>query len=208
MADPKPKPKSRRFDFSKMNRRNQNQPQQPPPTTILVEVNRNHQSASEPSDPHVTDRANVGTEMFSSVKWGKEADIVPGWRLYFPNEPFSPNSMIVTWMRAAKAHFKDNKKTYNIKRCGETLAMPCSLETMLSDEKLKRDWPNFGKYIVNEPEKALAALGLALHQLVGDQQKTEILETIHPRLTSKQTSVGISKLDSQDCHKRKKSHIL
>jgi hypothetical protein len=105
-------------------------------------------------------RPNAANPMFSSVKWGKEPDALPGWRFCFPNEPFSSVSLIMTWVQAVMVYFKENPKLYGIKKCSETLAMPCALEIMLTDVKLNRDWTNFGKYIVNEPAKSLAALGL------------------------------------------------
>lgn len=114
-----------------------------------------------------------------------------GWQLYFPNEKYNKDSLIVKHILATISLLKKQEQNISIEQLIENKSYLLNVDSLNQDIDFTSVWLNFWNDLTNSPNYTLNCLGLAIHQYALEELNKNIhddctifknLPMIHPRI--------------------------
>uniref|UniRef100_A0A4Y0BTX5 DNA helicase MCM8 n=1 Tax=Anopheles funestus TaxID=62324 RepID=A0A4Y0BTX5_ANOFN len=129
-----------------------------------------------------------------------------GWKLYFPKEDYSTGSKTVHHIRAMQKHYKEFADLYDLPQVKNNCWFELKLDACDNDAQLRSQWSTLRQDLTDNPEHALACIGLAMHHTLMNEQSCSssqndanlCLQTIRPRIVGygPEVSIGSIKVSS------------
>ncbi|KAK7466622.1 hypothetical protein BaRGS_00037279, partial [Batillaria attramentaria] len=96
-----------------------------------------------------------------------------GWRLYFPDEGYSEHSPTVQKIQLFEKYFLSWKEMFNFEDIELKGFFTVDFKDLFADQGVAEGCPELDTEMRDKPEKTLACLGLAMHQLVTHHHRQE-----------------------------------
>lgn len=140
-----------------------------------------------------------------------------GWCLYFPNDPYLPNSPIEEMLHVFEKCFISWKELYNRDEIVQTGSFQVNFKELLQDANVLSRLPNLAENLRDKPETVLGCMGLAMHHMLsnkGEEQMkvknllndvtepyNESLPVIYPRIINYEPVTSLKNLRANFCGK-------
>ncbi|GFO02710.1 DNA helicase mcm8-like [Plakobranchus ocellatus] len=98
-----------------------------------------------------------------------------GWGLYLPGQPYSDHSPLVEMIQAFEKYFISWNKLFDWDDVEQKEFFTVDYTELASDITIKDRIPDLGIQLRDSPEKILACMGLAMHQIVSHKHQQELI---------------------------------
>lgn len=128
-----------------------------------------------------------------------------GWILYFPDEVYSDQSLTVKKVKIFEKYFTKWASIYDMTDIERNGFFTVNFEDLLADKFIETELPDIRMELRDSPEKFLACLGLAMHQILtikkqGEQDRSfddgsdDYIPIIHARMLGYDTIVPLKNI--------------